>query len=106
MSSLFVAQAGQANPNLPHDVVPLDAFNLIPGAAFMLIDQPDPRVWVAEKVSRDADLERVSVWAHVGDSHNYLAAEIALNLDYCTKVALVGIVVNPSDPDDSNWGAN
>ena len=98
-----------ANPNLPSESIGLDAFNLIPGAAFMLIDQPDPRIWVAEKVVRDNNFERVYVWAHcldrdvAGDFD--LATEIALNLDYCTKVALVGLVVNPGDPDDDNFGA-
>jgi hypothetical protein len=92
------------NPNLPTDSVGLSAFNLIPGAAFMLIDQPDPRVWVAEKVVRDENFERVSVWAHDATHNPDLPFEQAFNLDYCTQVALVGIVVNPTDPDDNNWG--
>ena len=100
---------GQDNPHLPADTVPLDVFNIIPGAAFMLIDQPDPRVWIAEKVARDVDFERVSIWAHDGtdadqDANNSLAHEQAFNMDFCTKVALVGIVVNHADHDDNNWG--
>ena len=114
MSSLRISQANEANPNLPHDVVPLDSFNIMPGAAFMLIDQPDPRVWVAERVSRDINFERVYVWAHdatndgdgTASSAAGLSTEIALNLDFCHKVGLVGIVVNFEDPDDNNWGAN
>ena len=103
--------AGDCNPHLPTDLVPLDAFNIIPGVTFMLIDQPDPRVWVAERVSRDVNFERVSIWAWDASNADQgldsgLAHEIALNLDYCTKVAMVGIVVNNTDHDDNNWGAN
>ena len=104
MSSLAMAQARDNNPHLPHDTVPLSAFNIVPGAAFMLIDQPDPRVWIAEKVARDAAFERVSVWAHDGTHDETLEHEQAFNLDYCTTVALVGIVVNYTDPDDNDWG--
>jgi hypothetical protein len=108
--TLPVDRRGQDNPNLPHDVIGLRAFNLVPGAAFMLIDQPDPRVWIAEKVSRDAATERVSVWAHDGTNADiedqHLAFEQAFNLDYCTLVGLVGIVVNPDDPEDNDWGSN
>jgi hypothetical protein len=95
-----------ANEHLPLDVVPMDAFNLIPGAAFMLIDQPDPRVWVVEKVARDQNFESVSVWAHDVTEADHLPRESAFVLGYCVKVALVGIVVNPHDDSDNNWGAS
>lgn len=92
------------NPHLPTDTVGMNAFNLVPGAAFMLLDQPDPRVWIVEKVARDVNFERVSVWAHDGTNHPDLPNESAFNLDFCTKVALVGIVVNHTDLDDNDWG--
>lgn len=92
------------NPHIPNEFVGLNAFNIIPGVAFMLFDQPDPRVWIAERVARDANQETVSVWAHDGTHNGYLANESAFVLGYCSKVALVGTVVNPSDPDDNDWG--
>lgn len=100
------------NPNLPRDTIGLRAFNLIPGAAFMLIDEPDPRVWIVQHVSRDLNHERVNVWAHDGTNASDEAAfkgssdHLALNLDFCTLVALIGLVVNPGDPDDNDWGSN
>ncbi len=95
----------QTNPNLPSETIGLRSFNLIPGATFMLIDEPDPRVWVAALVARDVDRERVYVWAHAAnlpnDDSNF---ERAFSLDFNTLVALVGLVVNPSDLDDNDWG--
>lgn len=108
MSSRLIANAGQANPNLPHDVVPLDSFNIIPGVAFMLIDQPDPTIWVAVSVARSSVHEDVSVWArtHNGEASVHDDNHRAFVLDYCVKVGLVGIVVNPSDLGDDNLGNN
>lgn len=95
-----------ANPHLPLDTIGLDAFNLIVGATFMVIDEPDPRVWVVERVVRDEQFEIVSVWVHDGTNDPDLGNERAYVLGYCTKVALVGLVVNADDNDDNNWGAN
>jgi hypothetical protein len=110
MPSLASARANEANPNLPHDIVPLNAFNIIPGAAFMVIDEPDPRVWIAEAVDRDASHERVYVWAHDGSNADLeskvLSFRRAFDLDYGTNVALIGLVVNHTDPDDNDWGSN
>lgn len=109
MSSLRISQANEANPNLPHDVVPLNAFNLIPGAAFMLIDQPDPTIWVALSVARSSSFEEVSVWARTHDGETAAAYDDnhrAFVLGYCTNVGLVGLVVNPSDLGDDNIGSN
>jgi hypothetical protein len=92
------------NNRLPHRYLKLDAFNLVEGAAFMLTDQPDPRVWVAEKVYRDGNFEIVSVWAHDGTQDEVLGHEQAFRFGYNQKVALVGIVINPQDVDDNNWG--
>lgn len=98
-----------ANPNLPTETIGLDAFNLRPGVAFMLIDQPDPTVWVVVHADRSgtlADDERVMVWARDAVDAEGDVRHLALNLDYCTKVAMVGIVVNEADDCDNNWGAN
>lgn len=92
-------------PNLPDQFVHLDAFNLMVGAAFMLTDQPDPRVWVVEKLVRDSDFEIVSVWSRVATGDDYLPNESAFRFHYMEKIALVGLVVNPSMHDDCNFGA-
>ena len=101
----------QDNPHIPSgDTVGLRAYNLMPGAAFMVIDEPDPRVWIAERVARDSNFEQVYVWAHDGSGHpladdkNGLSTERAFSLDFNTLVCLVGLVVNPDDRDDNDWG--
>lgn len=98
----------EGNPNLDStESLGLRAFNIIPGATFMLVDEPDPRVWVAEKVSRDANHETVSVWAHDASesfTESDLAGERAFVLDYNSTVALVGLVVNHDDLHDTDWG--
>lgn len=94
--------------NLPNHFIPLDAFNLIPGATFVTFDSPDPRVWVVEKIIREDDFEQVHVWAHDASnasSGGGLASENAFRYPYNHQVALVGLVVNPEDADDNNWGA-
>lgn len=96
--------ADQANLNIPFASVRLDAFNLIVGAAFMVYDEPDPRVWIVEKVYRDGDFEDVSIWAHDATNNEHLGNEKAFLFGYCSKVALIGLVINPEDPDDNNWG--
>ena len=110
MGSLASARHHEANPNLPHDTIPLNAYNLIPGAAFMVVDEPDPRVWIVEKVGRDVNFERVYVWAHDGtfaqDQDGNVAFEKAFNFDFNTTVALVGLAVDPSDPYDNDWGTS
>lgn len=105
------AHPGQSNPNLPAgDTVGLRAFNLMRGAAFMLIDQPDPRVWVVQNMDRDVNTERVYLWCrdatNLQDQDGSYSFHLALNLDFCTLVALVGIVANPDDDDDNDWGVN
>ena len=112
MNNLIELSPGQDNPNLPVGLtIGLDAFNIVPGAAFMLIDQPDPRVWVAMRVTRDngglGPDERVYVWARDAshdDDGPITTHQRAFDFDYCTKVALIGIVVNHDDEDDNNWG--
>jgi hypothetical protein len=111
MEQRALRTAGQTNPNLPSDTIALNSFNILPGAAFMLIDEPDPRVWIAEKVDRNGEHERVYVWAHDGTHFNENQPAMAghgehraFDLDYCYNVALVGLVLNYTDPDDNNWG--
>lgn len=108
MGSLETARHHEANPNLPHDTLPLNAYNLIPGAAFMVVDEPDPRVWIVEKVGREEHFERVYVWAHDGtnmrDERFDFTGEKAFAFNFNTTVAIVGLVVHPSDPDDNDWG--
>jgi len=92
------------NHNIPTAHLPIRAFNLVIGAAFMVPYAPDPRVWIVERVVRDEHFERVFLWAHDGTNHPDLAREMAFDLDFCDQVALVGLSVNPSDPDDNDWG--
>jgi len=86
--------------------IPLRAFNLMPGAAFMVLDMPDPRVWIVEKLVRDDNFERVYIWAHDGTESGDLdlVTEKAFDLFYLDQVALVGLVANPEDLSDNDWG--
>lgn len=95
----------QANPFIPAgDTIGLRVFNLTSGAAFMLIDEPDPRVYIVERLVRDVNFETVSIWAHDATEQEDFAKERAFHLDFNATVALVGICVNPTDPDDNDWG--
>lgn len=98
-----------SNPHLPtNNFVLFDAFNLVEGAAFMVLDEPDPRVWIVEKHVSDAVFERVYLWCHDGtftyQEQPDLVFQKAMDYDYSHKVALVGIVHSPGNPDDNNWG--
>lgn len=97
----------QDNPNVPADAPALRAFNLIPGVAFMSVDEPDPRVWVVMRQELDDNFERNDIWARCANDEDRtlgLARHKAFSLHYCDLVAFVGIVRNPEDDSDNDWG--
>jgi hypothetical protein len=101
----------QQNFHVPSDAVAIRAFNLVPGVAFMDIDQPDPRIWVVERVERDSNFERVYIWARHGNMAALGSAwgdisvpNKAFDMDYCHRVCFMGITLNPGDADDTDFG--
>jgi hypothetical protein len=106
------------------DTVRLDAFNLIPGAAIILAqtdvlpDMPSRalREAVVMKITRDGDSEFVHIIGRFTDSKALFGTDddlprgsrfgdtFSLSLDYCDKVHLFGLNINPNDTDDDNNG--
>lgn len=77
----------------------LRAFNLVPGAAFVA---NDGRRYVATSVGRDDLTEYVLVVARplsIG-----FGFDQQMVFDYCTPLELVGLVVNPDDASDDDFG--
>lgn len=60
------------------------AFNLIPGAAFILLNDPKRR-YIAAKVSRDVDIETITLRTSQGT---------VLAFDFCDEVYLIGLDAN------------
>ena len=95
--------------------VPLRGFNIIPQAAFIPVGglfagKPvdEVGVWVATTVIRGEFAEEItSVTGYRADlPADYTGEPIfrTFHFHYCDVVALVGLVVNPNEPDDNDIG--
>lgn len=89
-------------PRVPY--VPLDGFNITPGVTFRDDDHPDV-VWIAQNVARDDIAEVVHVWAHDNGDEMGHVRQRSFVFAYCDKVHMIGMVVNPTDLSDNNWGS-
>lgn len=92
--------------NLPS--LRLRAFNLTEGSAFLEGKLSDPDVWIVVSMTRDPNSEHVHTWVRTGNRSDDPAAlqQRAFTWHYCDIVHLVGIVANPADPDDNDWGGD
>jgi len=96
--------------NLPN-TLSLNAFNVVPGVAFMGEGHEDEhlaQVWIAMTVERSNEGEKVYIWARRGDlvveGPGQGIANMIFEKDYNDAVEVCGIVVNPLDLDDNDWG--
>jgi hypothetical protein len=85
----------------------LRAFNLQPGCVLDDADVPCDAVVVS--IERDADSETVDVgWMGHGEDlpEEYQGMVFHQTWDFCDKVKIVGICVNPDTWDDNDFGRN
>lgn len=94
----------------------IDAFNIIPGTTFVAPEQwpyesPEgcEQYFVATTKLHRSDDETVHVVARPlsYDDEIFSGQRVrahSFTFDFCDKVSLVGLVVNPNDPDDNNCG--
>ena len=80
--------------------VPINAFNLWEGAAFM----HEGRVFVVRKFVDYGSPERVLVETRRGDDDSIDGYTYPFLFDYMDKVNIIGNVRNPQDFDDNDWG--
>lgn len=76
----------------------LRAFNLIPG----LVLDTDDSDFVVVGVERDIETEKVNVLLR--DERD--SQPLLLEFDYCDEVSIIGVSVNPEDPDDDDFGTD
>lgn len=90
--------------------IDLNAFNLMPGVTFSTY-APDEEYpigcWVVMQAHRHIDNEMVWVWARRADLITEGPDEVITQtfmLDFNDQVHMIGLCVNPYDPDDNDWG--
>ena len=81
--------------------IPLDAFNLQPGA---VIEMPNGDMWCVTSVMRDSNTEEVGFRARRVDNVSDPVRHQSFVYDYMETVNLIGLIVNPYEDDDSNYG--
>ena len=91
----------------------LRGFNVRPGVAWL--DDAGDRVWIATtKVTNDGTNELIHVVARSGVfPADYTGGPLpreykprSFTFDYCDEVKMIGVVHNPNDEDDNDFGAD
>ena len=108
LESTFTGAALPPGASVQH--IRLNAFNTTTGTTFITdeLNGEGFAVWVAMHVARSTDNERVYIWARRADVVTEGPGDSVQNrsfdLDFNQTLAVIGMCLNPMDPDDNDWG--
>ena len=91
--------------------IPVRAFSVIPGTAFILEDQQTKwqTVWIIMWVSRNPETEVVTITARRADNIDDVWPDTTVRTftrSFNTTLPVVGLCIHPFDMTDNDWGTD